>query len=545
MGLMGNSALRVLLFCTASHEVVAEALSGAMTLLDGDDGLALDFTDDTFLSDGFPGSAAIVGGGTGDGYNSSPDQTASSLLTYTSPSPKMVMGPDGLLRFGAQNLFLNSAAPANQGVTVVSGATYAVILTGSVTTTLSGAATGTITAGTTNITAATTTLTFGSTSGTGTIQVTRTPADLTYLATAGAIRFGLPYEWDTSGELQGTLVEEQRTNLVTASNSFTGWTNVGSTDTAAQSPGPDGLTSMTALTEDSATSEHSIFILASGSGALTQSIYVKANGRTWVYLQSSMSGGSPPAVGDRRVWFDLTNAVAGTVGAAYSSAIISNIGGGIYRISAVINPTTYGSTFQNFVVGLATGDGVASYAGDGSSGVFIYGAQLEAGSFPTSYIQTFGSTVTRAADSGLTGATSLYPHSATVGTAIIEYVPKNVAAAMVALRLDDNTANEVISVGHSAAAAIGLTVTDGGAAQTAPLTSGTATANAVERIAVSWKADDFLLSDNGATAVADTSGTLPTVTTIDFGPTLTGYIRKVVIKPIESSAAEVEALATP
>jgi hypothetical protein len=187
----------------------------------------------------------------------------------------------------------------------------------------------------------------------------------------------------------------------------------------------------------------------------------------------------------------------------------------------------------------------ANFTGNGTDGVFLWGAQFEAGAFPTSYIPTLAASVTRAADSGLTLATSAYPHSATVNSGWIEYVPANVAAAMVALRWDDGTANEVVSVGHSAAAALGLTVTDGGAAQTAPLTDGTATANATERIAFSWKANDFLFSDNGAAAVADTSGTLPTVTSLDFGPTLTGYIKRLVVVPVEKSAAEVATMATP
>jgi hypothetical protein len=128
---------------------------------------------------------------------------------------------------------------------------------------------------------------------------------------------------------------------------------------------------------------------------------------------------------------------------------------------------------------------------------------------------------------------------------MMRYRPFGVASAMVALQWDDGTANEVVSIGHSAAAVLGLTVTDGGAAQTAPLTDGTATAATWENVAVSWKANDFLFSDNGAAAVADTSGTLPTVTSLDIGPTLSGHISHILVVPAEKTAAEVATMATP
>jgi hypothetical protein len=83
-------------------------LSAAAAMLAAEtQGLAFDFTDDAFFGrDGFYGSAEIKDTGTpANNYSAAPTRTASSLLTYTSPSVKMCMGPSGTLRYGAHNLF--------------------------------------------------------------------------------------------------------------------------------------------------------------------------------------------------------------------------------------------------------------------------------------------------------------------------------------------------------------------------------------------------------------------------------------------------------
>ena len=173
-------------------------------------GLALDFTDQFWLAaTGHYGSAKVIDTGTpANNFDSIPD----ALLTYTGTT-KLCRQSDGVYRYGPHNLYVNSAAPANQSITVVSGASYAVTITGSVSVTASGAATGTWTAGTNTFTAATATLTLGSTSGSGTVHVRRTPSDSTYLATGASAKYGLPYEWDANGTLKGILVEPQATNL--------------------------------------------------------------------------------------------------------------------------------------------------------------------------------------------------------------------------------------------------------------------------------------------------------------------------------------------
>lgn len=94
---------RVLLNSTA-----VRALSGAGEMLRGEtQGLSLSFTDDHFLaSTSHYGSARVKDTGTpANNYNSHPF----GLLTYASPNLKLCRGPDGLLRYGAHNLALNSA----------------------------------------------------------------------------------------------------------------------------------------------------------------------------------------------------------------------------------------------------------------------------------------------------------------------------------------------------------------------------------------------------------------------------------------------------
>jgi hypothetical protein len=143
-----------------------------------------------------------------------------SLLTFTSPSPKIVRQADGDWKYSAHNLYLNSASPANQAVTVVSGLSYRLAVTGTVSVTLSGASTGTITAAADHeFTAASGTLTFGSTSGSGTVHLHLAPAVETYLETGGSARYALPISYDASGVAEGLLVEPAATNLFLNSRS--------------------------------------------------------------------------------------------------------------------------------------------------------------------------------------------------------------------------------------------------------------------------------------------------------------------------------------
>jgi hypothetical protein len=547
MGLMHNKALWVTLMSGAS----AVAISEALALLGDDDGLALDFTDDFHQADtGFYGSAAVVGGGTEDGYGTSPDTAASSLLTYTSPSVKMCMGPAGTLRFQAHNLYLNSASPANQSITVVSGATYAVTITGTVSVTASGAATGTWTAGTQTFTAATATLTFGSTSGAGTVHVRRTPSDSTYMATAGSSRFALPLEWSSAGVLQGLLVEEARTNYFAGSDSLSSFTQEnGSISTGSSSP-IQGVSFKT-FTEDTSTGVHNLYgnITGPASGQpYTWSAIFSQGTRRYVTL------GISTGVNGFYCAFDLQTGTAGTVTAigagTATSATITALGGGSYRCSIT---GSIASTSAFHVIAGATSlaptvDAFGRESYTGTSATFnVVGAQAEQGSSPTSYIQTFGSTVTRAADN-VQLSVSAFP---AVQTAHTIFAQGRVLGASGTghVTLTDNSGS-IYSGLQILNASAGITVVNGGASQAAG-TNANWSAGVSNKIAMRATANDFHFATNGTLWLfPDTSGTMPTTTQLSLtGLTgtftaINGYLAKVVVLPRAMTNAELQTLTT-
>jgi hypothetical protein len=147
--------------------------------------------------------------------------------------------------------------------------------------------------------------------------------------------------------------------------------------------------------------------------------------------------------------------------------------------------------------------------------IYLYGAQLEAGSFATSYIPTTTASVVRSADvCSITGGgfTSFYNQSE--GTMLTNaFTPAS--GDRTVLSADDNTANEMIRLRTEGTNPF-FKVTDGGSELVA-IDAGTVSANTSFKLIGAYKLDDFASSINGGAAVTDTSGTTPTVDRMRIG----------------------------
>ena len=197
---------------------------------------------------------------------------------------------------------------------------------------------------------------------------------------------------------KGLLIEEPRTNLLTYSQDFSNaiwlsnWSILSSLSTIA----PNGSNTAFQLTEDLTTNQHSFQQYYSGytSGIVyTHSIYAKSNTRNIlnITLASTVYGSFIYAS------FNLT---LGTV--ISSMGVTTNIypvGNGWYRCSVTASAITTATgqvTFKVQKIGTSNDD---TYLGDGTSGIYIWGAQLEQGTFSTSYIPTTTVAVTRGGES--------------------------------------------------------------------------------------------------------------------------------------------------
>ena len=193
----------------------------------------------------------------------------------------------------------------------------------------------------------------------------------------------------------GLLVEESRSNSLLWSEDFSNWTVTNGSVQSNVITAPDGNVTADKLVENSSTGNKEVnrgSITFTSGTSLTYSCFVKASERSLFRLAatSAFFGSGTNA------YFNLTTGTVYSITGGVTSASIIPYPNGWYRCIATMLPTSSGT--GNVFITLVSSGTTSNYTGDGTSGIYIWGAQLEVGAFPTSYIPTTNSTVTRTAD---------------------------------------------------------------------------------------------------------------------------------------------------
>jgi hypothetical protein len=346
----------------------------------------------------------------------------------------------------------------------------------------------------------------------------------------------------------GLLIEEQRTNLFERSEEFDNayWTKTRSSITANTIVAPDGTLTGDKVVEDTtADNTHQITrTISYTSGTVyTYSFFAKAGERTRVAFQFPSAAFTNPI----NITFNLSDGSVVAVGTGGTASIVS-VGNGWFRCIGTATATITASANTAWVRLVETGTN-ASYTGDGTSGIFIWGAQLEAGAFPTSYIPTTNAAATRNADvASMTGTNFSSWYNADEGTLYAEFIQSNQNTTFRGIaRLADSTssANSIGILIASNSLSVRAITNLNGVAQ-ASLTLGNTTAGQKSKAILVYKTNDFAGVLNGGSVLTDTSGTLPVVDRFFIGEfssaALNGYIVKVAFYPTRLSNEQLQAL---
>jgi hypothetical protein len=304
------------------------------------------------------------------------------------------------------------------------------------------------------------------------------------------------------------LLEPQRTNIMIFSEQFdnAGWTKTNCTISANNAVSPDGYNNADKIVENTATGLHGVQSgnFTSTTGAV--SVFVKAAGRTFFNISEANGAGG---------FYDLTT---GTATGSFATASMQDYGNGWWRC---VLQYTFPSAFStNFRFYAATSMSVNVYAGDGLSGILIYGAQFEnASAYATSYIPSLSTSVTRLADAASkTGISSLIGQ--TEGTVFVEVNYTNTGTDQTFVSISDGTLNNRISLSYNLILnCLNAFVRVGGSTQ-ALMTSATSPADGIKKIALAYKLNDYSLYINGTEVALDSSALVPTCSRIDVGSLL-------------------------
>ena len=339
-----------------------------------------------------------------------------------------------------------------------------------------------------------------------------------YIPTTGTISGAPRFDHNPStGESLGLLIEEARTNEIsndiTVTSPTTGVTL--SEDTAVTNP--DGTTGAIKMTADAGSTVHTT---QRNSNVTTTnhtfSIFVKKGNHRYIGLSQ---GGTSNNI---HVVFDTDTKTITDDGSKNNGTFVSSgfeeYANGWFRIHVV--GFTQGTVLRVFLAQNAEQNGLRTWNATGNEFAYVWGMQREDGTFPTSYIPTSGSTVTRAADVvEITGTNLSSFYNQSEGTVFVEalnYPHPITGRALVPFAYSDNSFNNRVNLASSTGNdQFNFDVTGGGSQQRAILGNFVSTGL---KASGGYKVTGSAGSLDGATAVTSSTPNIPSsIDRLDIG----------------------------
>jgi hypothetical protein len=305
------------------------------------------------------------------------------------------------------------------------------------------------------------------------------------------------------------LLEPQRTNSATFSESFNNaaYTKSQTSVTANAIASPDGNTSADFIIPSVTSGLHSVLLggASVSSGTHTLSVFAKQglykNLLVWF---DGHSGGVGVNLDTLAVFRDENN----------SGYKIENYGNGWVRISVTCAISK--ASPPNFYIYDNSATPVISWAGNGTDGLYLWGAQLEAGAYATSYIPTLGASVTRVADAcSKTGISSLIGQ--TEGTLFVDFNWEQKSGVFFVNSISDGTtSNEIfMAFGSTADNRLRFSIASSGVGASVSFDSATL-ASGRYKVAFAYANNDAAAYINGVQQFTDTSVTVPATSEFKF-----------------------------
>ena len=319
------------------------------------------------------------------------------------------------------------------------------------------------------------------------------------IETVGSGEPRIDYKDDSKGAL---LLEPSRSNSLVQSNQFdTTWTiNASALDLTSGQSGVYGSNDAWLLKKNYTGSRFLQQSVSLSSAQYSYSVYLKAESTNWVLIWSYDGSTGVEA------YFDLENGVVGdTGGSNLDSTNIESVGNGWYRCTLTYTrPTT--------LVRIYPADDNGSVSPTDDNGIYIQNAQLEQGSYATSYIPTQGGAVTRVAET-CNGSGNSQIFNDSEGVLMMEINTSDTSSVPV-ISLSNGTLSNEIEFAYYGTNQFNFILRVSGGT---PNVIGTVNASDFNKFAVSYTTTDFKVYLNG---VLIGSNTLPSplsgLNTLDF-----------------------------